>query len=107
MCRRANRVGEMNRRFVHWPAAASTFAGIFGAGVVDGLLVLTRSSDARAGEVATLSLGLYGVAALAIGALLGWMARTAIDAIPGGQGAAGLREAQTDDGVATALVAGL
>jgi arylsulfatase A-like enzyme len=66
------------------PVAASTFAGMLGAGVVDTLAVLMRGQHAKLGETAALALGLYGSAGLLLAAVLGWAVATVGNAIPGG-----------------------
>jgi hypothetical protein len=54
----------------HGPLAASTFAGVFGAGVVDAAVTLARGAwRPRAGV--TPFAGLYGVAALALAVVIG------------------------------------
>jgi hypothetical protein len=96
----------MRLRDAHGPLAASTFAGIFGAGVIDAAVTLARGGAAGAGSgVVTLALGLYGMAALVLGLGVGLFVGGALDAIPGGIGS--LRaDRERDAGVAAALLAG-
>jgi len=68
----------------HWPSAASAFAGILGAGILDACLVLARGNGARLFGVMVLAAGLYGTAGLLSGAFVGWAVATAAAAIPGG-----------------------
>ena len=96
----------MQLRDVHGPLAASTFAGVFGAGVVDAAVTLARGgvSGATLGVVA-LSLGLYGAAGLALAATVGLLVGGVIEAIPGGTSA--LRSDRDRDlPVTTGLLAG-
>jgi arylsulfatase A-like enzyme len=96
----------MQFRDVHGPLAASTFAGVFGAGVIDAAVTLARAGAPGATSgVIMLALGLYGVAALALAVGVGLFVGGALDAIPGGAGA--LRtDPERDAGVAAALLAG-
>ena len=68
----------------HIPTAQTAFAGLFGAGIFDTLLVLVRGHHARPLEALALSLGLYGTVGLLCAGLLGWAAATIMGAIPGG-----------------------
>lgn len=102
-----------HKRF-HWPSAASVFAGILGAGVVDMLIVLCRGTGAHVLDVVALSLGLFGSLGLWAAALTGWAMATVLGALPGGWRGL-LDDAQVDARtagvllgfVAAALVAGL
>jgi len=96
----------MRLRDAHGPLAASTFAGVFGAGVLDAAVTLARGATPGAGGgVVALSLGLYGVAALVLAVGVGFFVGGALDAIPGG--AAALRtDPERDAGVAAGLLAG-
>jgi arylsulfatase A-like enzyme len=78
----------MQLRDVHGPLAASTFAGVFGAGVVDAAVTLARAGAPGASlGVAELAIGLYGAAGLALAATIGLLVGGVIEAIPGGTGA--------------------
>jgi arylsulfatase A-like enzyme len=88
----------------HLPVALSTFAGLFGAGVFDALLVLLRGHRAHAFEALALALGLYGMAGLLCAALLGWAVAIVLGAIPGGWPA--LREDESLDARACGLLLG-
>src|SRR5579863_909538 len=96
----------MQLRDVHGPLAASTFAGVFGAGVVDAAVTLARDGapGATAGVVA-LALGLYGAAGLALAATVGLLVGGVIEAIPGGTGALRADRAR-DLPVTTGVLAG-
>lgn len=83
------------RSHLHFPVAASTFAGLLGAGLVDALAVLTRSRQAELGQVVALAVGLYGTAGLLGAVLLGWATAKVLAAIPGG--IEGLRSDQALD----------
>jgi choline-sulfatase len=97
----------MRLRDVHGPLAASTFAGVFGAGVVDAAVTLARGGvPGAAPGVVALALGLYGVAGLVLGALVGLFVSGVLEAIPGG--ASALRaDAERDAAVTTGLLAGV
>src|SRR5450432_3544182 len=97
----------MRLRDVHGPLAASTFAGVFGAGVVDAAVTLARSGAPGAGPgVVELSLGLYGAAGLLLAATVGLLVGGVIEAIPGG--AASLRSDRARDlPVTTGILAGV
>jgi hypothetical protein len=90
-------------RWFHWPTAASTFAGLLGAGVVDLLLVAARGGPLV--PALSLALGLYGAAGLVLGALAGWAVGTALAAVPGGPRALAQDEG-LDRAVVTALLGG-
>ena len=90
---------------LHWPSAASAFAGTLGAGILDACLVLARSSGARPLEVLALAVGLYGTAGLLLGAFVGWAVATAAACVPGGWRV--LREDRDLDSRAAAAVLGL
>jgi arylsulfatase A-like enzyme len=78
----------MQLRDVHGPLAASTFAGVFGAGVVDAAVTLARAGAPGAElGVVELSLGIYGAAGLALAAVVGLLVGGVIEAIPGGTSA--------------------
>src|SRR3954471_7385523 len=99
----------MQLRDVHGPLAASTFAGVFGAGVVDAAVTLARggaSAGPGATGVVALSLGLYGVAGLALAIVVGLMVGGVLDAVPGGAGT--LRaDRDRDLSVTTGVLAGV
>jgi arylsulfatase A-like enzyme len=99
----------MQLRDVHGPLAASTFAGVFGAGVVDAAVTLGRGgTQATQGAmgVLELSLGLYGVAGLGLAVIVGLFAGGVVGAIPGGAGT--LRtNPERDLSVTTGLLAGV
>jgi hypothetical protein len=67
----------------HWPSGASVFAGTFGAGLLDALMVLVSGHGAGA-SVLALAIGLYGMAGLLLGAFVGWAVATASASLPGG-----------------------
>lgn len=96
----------MRLRDAHGPLAASTFAGVFGAGLVDAGMTVLRGAVPGAGPgVVALSLGLYGVAGLIAAVIVGLVAGGVLEAIPGGPRT--LREsAERDDAVTTGLLAG-
>ncbi|HEY2729982.1 MAG TPA: hypothetical protein VGK52_08565, partial [Polyangia bacterium] len=78
----------MRLRDVHGPLAASTFAGVFGVGVVDAAVTLARGGAPGAGlGVVELALGLYGAAGLALAVVVGFLVGGVLEAIPGGAGA--------------------
>jgi len=72
------------RPLLHFPLAASTFAGLLGAGLADALVVLTRGQQGRFGQILALTIGLYGAGGLLAAALGGWAAARVLAAIPGG-----------------------
>jgi arylsulfatase A-like enzyme len=96
----------MRLRDAHGPLAASTFAGVFGAGLVDAGLTLLRGGAPGAGAgVVALSLGLYGAAGLVAAVVVGLVGGGVLEAIPGGPRS--LRETpERDDAVTTGLLAG-
>src|SRR5450432_68336 len=96
----------MRLRDAHGPLAASTFAGVFGAGVVDAAVTVARGGAQGAGAgIVALALGLYGVAALGLAVVVGLFVGGVLDAIPGGAGA--LRaEPDRDAAATTGLLAG-
>lgn len=82
-----------NRSHLNLPVAASTFAGLLGAGLVDALAVLTRGQHGHVGQVfhiLAITVGLYGAAGLVAALLAGWASARVLSAIPGGL--AGLRD---------------
>ncbi len=97
----------MRLRDAHGPLAASTFAGVFGAGVVDAAVTLARGGVPGAGlGVVELALGLYGVAALGLAVAVGLFVGGALEALTGGAGA--LRDdVDRDAAVTTGLLAGV
>ena len=99
-------VNRMRLRDVHGPLAASTFAGVFGAGVVDAAVTLARGGAPGAGPgVVELALGLYGAAGLALAVVVGLLVGGVLEAIPGG--ACALRtDAERDAAVTAGLLAG-
>jgi arylsulfatase A-like enzyme len=93
------------RSHFHFPVAASTFAGFFGAALVDALTVLAREPRAGFLPALTLSIGLYGAAGLVAAVLLGWAFAQVVGAIPGGL--LGLRDdEELDARVGGVLLAG-
>ncbi|HEX7597204.1 MAG TPA: hypothetical protein VF518_03255, partial [Polyangia bacterium] len=68
----------------NWPSAASTLAGILGAGILDAGFTLFRGNGAHPFEVLALAVGLYGIVGLLLAALVGWAVATSLGAIPGG-----------------------
>jgi hypothetical protein len=68
----------------HLPTALSAFAGLLGAGIIDGLLVFARGQ--HAGAALVLSLGIYGTAGLLCAVCLGWAVATVRGTLPGGPG---------------------
>jgi arylsulfatase A-like enzyme len=95
----------MQLRDVHGPLAASTFAGVFGAGVVDAAVTLARGgAPGAAPGVLALTLGLYGAAGLLAAVVVGLVGGGVLGAIPGGAGAL-RRDPQRDAGVATGVLA--
>src|SRR4051812_20956512 len=97
----------MRARDLHGPVAASAFAGLLGAGIVDVLVTLARTgSGAAPRAVVALALGLYGAAALVAGAALGALAGAVTGAIPGGWSS--LRgDRERDQAAAAGVLAGL
>jgi arylsulfatase A-like enzyme len=96
----------MQLRDVHGPLAASTFAGVFGAGVADAAVTLARGGASAAQGVVALSLGIYGVAGLVLAAVVGLFAGGVVGAIPGGAGT--LRtNPERDLSITTGLLAGV
>jgi arylsulfatase A-like enzyme len=62
-------------RWIKLSVAASTLAGVLGAGLIDLVLVLVRGEPGvPLAHAASLSLGLYGAAGLLSALLLGWIA---------------------------------
>jgi choline-sulfatase len=95
----------MRLRDAHGAVAASTFAGVFGAGLLDAAVTLARGEVSGAlGGVVILAVGLYGTAALVAGAAAGLLTGGVIQAIPGGPAA--LRaDAERDRRVAAGVLA--
>jgi arylsulfatase A-like enzyme len=95
----------MRLRSAHGPLAASTFAGVFGAGVVDALVTLARAgAPGAAAGVLPIALGLYGALGLLLGAGVGLLGAAVLDALSGGHGR--LRSnAERDSAVATGFLA--
>jgi arylsulfatase A-like enzyme len=73
-----------NRSHLHLPVAASTFAGLLGAGLVDAIAVLTHGQPGQFGQILALTVGLYGTAGLMAAILAGWASAKVVTAIPGG-----------------------
>src|SRR3954451_2665501 len=97
----------MRLRDAHGPVAASTFAGIFGAGLIDALVTIARSgAPGAASGVVALAVGLYGAAALCAGVVVGLTAGAVGAAIPGGPAALRADPAR-DRAVATGVAATL
>jgi len=72
-------------RDLHGPVAASVFAGLLGAGLIDVLVTVARADGpAPFGPLLLLAIGLYGLAGLIAGVTFNVLARAAIGAIPGG-----------------------
>jgi choline-sulfatase len=99
-------IDSMRLRDAHGALAASTFAGVFGAGLLDVAVTLARGGVPGAGlGVVELSFGLYGVAALVLAVGVGLFGGGALDAIAGGPGT--LRaDAARDGAVSAGLLAG-
>ena len=95
----------MRLRDAHGPLAASIFAGVFGAGIVDVIVTLARGGVPGAAlGVVELALGLYGVAGLALAGTVGLLGAAVLATIPGGAGT--LRtDARRDAAVTTGLLA--
>jgi arylsulfatase A-like enzyme len=97
----------MRLRDAHGPVAASTFAGILGAGLLDAAVTLARAggdAPGAASGVLVLAVGLYGVAGLLAGLVAGLLAGAVLRAIPGGAGS--LRaDLPRDRAVATGILA--
>lgn len=91
-------------RWLHVPVAASAFAGILGAGVVDLLLILA-GGQASTFDALALALGLYGAVGVIVAVGVGWATATALGAIPGGVRAV-RADPEIDLRVATAIFAG-
>jgi arylsulfatase A-like enzyme len=73
----------MLSRWLRLDVAASVFAGILGAGVVDLVMMLRGGNqDLRAADAVALSIGLYGAAGLVAGLALGWAAAVVLGALP-------------------------
>jgi arylsulfatase A-like enzyme len=72
-------------RDLNGPVAASVFAGLVGAGLIDVLVTVIRADGpAPFGPLLLLAFGLYGVAGLVAGLTISALVRAAIGAIPGG-----------------------
>jgi choline-sulfatase len=95
----------MRLRDAHGPLAASIFAGVLGAGVVDAAVTLARGDAPGAGlGVVELALGLYGAAGIVLAASVGLLGVAVLAAIPGGPGT--LRtDARRDAAITTGLLA--
>jgi arylsulfatase A-like enzyme len=95
----------MRLRDAHGPLAASVFAGVLGAGVLDAIVTLARAgTPGAAGGVLALSLGLYGVTGLVLAVGAGLLGGGVRDALTDARGA--LRSnAERDAAVATAFLA--
>src|SRR5262245_13562178 len=79
----------MRLRDAHGPVAASTFAGVLGAGLFDAVVTLVRGGAAGGGpgEVLVLAMGLYGAVGVIAAVVLGLVAGGVTGAIPGGPAA--------------------
>jgi arylsulfatase A-like enzyme len=95
----------MLSRWFHMPVAASVFAGLLGAGVVDLVLVLARGTDVGLVAGAGIILGLYGALGLCAAFVAGCGAAAISAALPGGFRALG-PDHELDRRVATGLLAG-
>ncbi len=95
----------MRLRSAHGPLAASTFAGVRGAGLVDAVVTLARGGvPGAASGVVPIAIGLYGVAGLALAVGVGLLGGGVLEAVSGGRGT--LRSnAERDSDVATGLLA--
>ncbi len=72
-------------RDLQGPVAASAFAGLLGAGLIDVLVTVFRADGpAPFGPLLLLAIGLYGLAGLIIGVILTAMQSAALGALPGG-----------------------
>ncbi len=72
-------------RDLHGPVAASVFAGLLGAGLIDVLVTVARADGpAPFGPLLLLAIGLYGLAGLVTGVMISALVHAAIGAIPGG-----------------------
>ena len=85
-----------HRSHLHFPVAASTFAGLLGAGLVDAAFVLARGQQGHFAQGLALTVGLYGAVGLLAATFLGWAAAKVLAAIPGGLG--GMRDDPALDG---------
>ena len=63
-----------HRSHLHFPVAASTFAGLLGAGLVDAAFVLARGQQGHFAQGLALTVGLYGAVGLLAATFLGWAA---------------------------------
>jgi len=99
-----NSMTEIRPSRFHTPSALSAFAGLFGAGLFDALLVVLRGQHARSLEVLLLAAGLYGCAGLLLAAILGWAVAVVKGSIPGGLRA--LREDEALDARVCGLLLG-
>jgi choline-sulfatase len=95
----------MLSRWFHVPVGTSVFAGVFGAGVVDLLLVLSHGGETRPADALCIVLGLYGVLGLILAIIAAWASAVVAGAIPGGPAAIGT-DAALDRRIATGLGAG-
>jgi choline-sulfatase len=72
-------------RDLQGPVAASAFAGLLGAGLIDVLVTVIRADGpAPLGPLLLLAIGLYGLAGLGTGVVLTAMQSAALGALPGG-----------------------
>jgi choline-sulfatase len=89
-----------------WPVAASAFAGVLGAGVVDAAVVLAREPGTGLWPLAALALGIHGGLALLAAALAGGAAAAVLRPLPGGPDRL-VDDVVFDRHLAGALLAGL
>src|SRR5688500_970293 len=92
----------MVSRWLRLDVAASVFAGVLAAGVVDLALLLTRGQEVRPGEALALTLGLHGALGLLLGALAGWATAMVLGPLPSPLGS----YPDIDGRVATGILAG-
>src|SRR5882757_268943 len=92
----------MRLRDLHGPVAASTFAGFAGAGLLDVAVTAARAEGpVPFPPLLLLAVGLYGVAGLVAGLVLGGLAAAVNGALPEG-GFSALRDPPTRDRAAAA-----
>ncbi len=94
----------MLARWLTLSVAASTLAGLLGAGLVDLVLVLARGQGVPVADATFLTIGLYGAAGLVLAALLGWTAAVVAGALR--EARAGAEQAELDTRLAAALLLG-
>src|SRR3978361_88517 len=92
-------------RDLHGPVAASAFAGLLGAGLVDAFITVARAdAPAPVAPLALVAIGLYGLIGLIAGVTLGALSGASLGALPGGWAA--LRaDPERDRRVASGVIA--